>query len=180
MRQAGSIGASTWSTAPASAPIVTPRRQRGQQKQALGRSRGGFGSKLHLRCDRGGRPLTLVLTAGERHEQTAFEPLMAAGAVRRQGRGRPRSRPRALLGDRGYTGRPVRDHLRRRGIAAIIPQLTTETRPRLMDWRTYRERNVVERLVGRLKEYRRLATRYDKLASSYLAFVHLAAILLWL
>ena len=105
---------------------------------------------------------------------------MAAGAVRRQGRGRPRSRPRALLGDRGYTGRPVRDHLHRRGIAAIIPQLTTETRPRLMDWRTYRERNVVERLVGRLKEYRRLATRYDKLASSYLAFVHLAAILLWL
>jgi transposase len=89
-------------------------------------------------------------------------------------------RARVLLGDRGYTGRRVRDHLRRRGIAAIIPQLRTETRPRLMDRITYRERNVVERLVGRLKEHRRLATRYDKLASSYLAFVHLAAILLWL
>uniref|UniRef100_UPI00359309C3 transposase n=1 Tax=Thiocapsa sp. TaxID=2024551 RepID=UPI00359309C3 len=70
--------------------------------------------------------------------------------------------------------------LRRCGITAIIPQLRTETQPRLMDWRTYRERNVVERLVGRLKEHRRLATRYDKLASSYLAFVHLAAILMWL
>jgi len=105
---------------------------------------------------------------------------MASGAVKRPGRGRPRRRPRALLADRGYTGRPVRDHLRRHGITAIIPQLTTETRPRPMDWRTYRERNVVERLVGRLKEHRRLATRYDKLASSYLAFVHLAAILMWL
>ena len=105
---------------------------------------------------------------------------MSAGAVKRPGRGRPRCRPGALLADRGYTGRPVRDHLRRRGITAIIPQLKTETRPRLIDWRTYRERNVVERLVGRLKEHRRLATRYDKLASSYLAFVHLAAILMWL
>jgi transposase len=60
----------------------------------------------------------------------------------------------------------VRDHLRRHGIAAIIPQLRTETRPRMMDWQTHRERNVVERLVGRLKEHRRLTTRYNKLASS--------------
>jgi transposase len=105
---------------------------------------------------------------------------MQSGAVERQGPGRPRCRPQALLGDRGYTGQKVREHLRRRGIAAIIPQLKTEIRPRMMDWRTYRERNVVERLIGRLKEHRRLATRYDKLASSYLAFVHLAAILTWL
>jgi transposase len=105
---------------------------------------------------------------------------MAAGSVKRSGPGRPRRRPQALLADRGYTGGPVREHLRRHGITAIIPQLSTETRPRLMDWRTYRERNAVERLVGRLKEHRRLATRYDKLATSYLAFVHLAAILLWL
>jgi transposase len=105
---------------------------------------------------------------------------MTAGAVKRPGRGRPRRRPQALLADRGYTGRPVREHLRRRGITAIIPQLKTEPRPRLMDWRTYRERNVVGRLIGRLKEHRRLAPRYDKLASSYLAFVHLAAILMWL
>jgi transposase len=96
-----------------------------------------------------------------------------------------------VLGDRGYTGRRVRDHLRRRGIAAIIPQLRTETRPRLMDRATCRERNVVERLVGRLKEYRRAATRRawpragkagpgGKLAASHLAFVLLAAIRMWL
>lgn len=105
---------------------------------------------------------------------------MSAGAVKRPGRGRPRLRPAAPLGDRGYTGDPVRSRLRRRGIAAVIPQLATEARPRLMDWRLYRERNQVERLVGRLKEHRRIATRYDKLAASYLAFVRLAAIRLWL
>ena len=84
------------------------------------------------------------------------------------------------MGDRGYTGRPARDLLRRRGISAVIPQFRTEKTPRLMDWDLYRERNVVERLVGRLKEYRRIATRYDKLAASYLAFVQLAAIRMWL
>ena len=80
------------------------------------------------------------------------------------------------MGDRGYTGKPSRDYLRRRGISAVIPQLKTEKAPRLMDWVLYRERNVVERLVGRLKEYRRIATRYEKLAESYLAFVQLAAL----
>ena len=73
----------------------------------------------------------------------------------------------------------MRDYLRRHGIGAVIPQLRTEKTPRLMDWVLYRERNVVERLVGRLKEYRRIAIRYDKLASSYLAFVQLAAIRMW-
>jgi transposase len=89
-------------------------------------------------------------------------------------------RPRAVVGDRGYTGSPVRSELRRRGISAVIPPLRTEKTPRLMDWGLYRERNFVERLVGRLKEYRRIATRYDKLAASYLAFVQLAAIRMWL
>lgn len=107
--------------------IVTLPAPKGAGDQALGRSRGGFGSKLHLRCERGGRPLAFVLTAGERHEQTAFAPLMAAGAVKRPGPGRPRRRPRALLADRGYTGRPVRDHLRRRGITALIRNPTVST-----------------------------------------------------
>jgi transposase len=124
--------------------------------------------------------MAFVLTAGERNERAALPELMARGAVRRGGRGRPRLRPRTLVGDRGYTGTPARDFLRRRGIAAVIPQLRTEKRPRLMNWDLYHERNAVERLVGRLKEYRRIATRYDKLATSYLAFVQLAAIRMWL
>jgi transposase len=62
----------------------------------------------------------------------------------------------------------------------MIPQLKTEKAPRLIDWNLYRERNAVERLGSRLKEYRRIATRYDKLEKSYLAFVQVAAIRLWL
>lgn len=117
-----------------------------------------------------------MLTAGERNERAALPELMRQGGVKRKGPGRPKLRPRTLVGDRGYTGKPSRDYLRRRGISAVIPQFSTEKTPRLMDRKLYRERNVIERLVGRLKEYRRLATRYDKLALSYLAFVHLAAI----
>ncbi len=124
--------------------------------------------------------MAFVLTPGERNERAALPELMARGAVARVGPGRPRIRPRRLVGDRGYTGRPARDFLRRRGIAAVIPQLRTERTPRIVDRNLYRERNVIERLVGRLKEYRRIATRYDKLAASYLAFVQLAAIRMWL
>ena len=124
--------------------------------------------------------MAFVLTPGERNEKAALPELMRRGAVKRPGRGRPKLRPRTVVGDKGYTGRPVRDHLRRHGISAVIPQLKTERTPRLMDRRLYRERNVVERLVGRLKEYRRVATRYDKLAASYLAFVQLAAVRMWL
>ena len=124
--------------------------------------------------------MAFVLTAGHRHEQTAFRALMRQGEVKRSGRGRPKLRPRVIVGDRGYTGRPVRNDLRRHGISALIPQLKTEKTLRLMDWALYRERNVVERLVGHLTEYRQIATRYDKLAASYLAFVQLAAIRMWL
>jgi transposase len=116
----------------------------------LGRSRGGFGSKLHLRCDRRGRPMAFVLTPGERNENAALPELMAQGTVKRPGHGRPKLRPGSVVGDRGYSGGPARDQLRRRGISPVIPQLKTEKPPRLMDWGLYRERNVVERLVGRL------------------------------
>jgi transposase len=124
--------------------------------------------------------MAFVLSAGERNERTALPELMSRGAVKRSGPGRPNLRPRIVVGDRGYTGKPSRDYLRRRGISAVIPQLKTEKTPRLMDRVLYRERNVVERLVGWLKEYRRIATRYDKLAASYLAFVQLASIRVWL
>ena len=69
--------------------------------EALGRSQGGFSTKVHLRADGHGRPITVVLTGGERHEQTALEALLDQGAIRRPGRGRPRLRPRAVAGDKG-------------------------------------------------------------------------------
>ncbi len=152
----------------------------GQPRQALGRSRGGFSTKLHIRCDGQGRPMVFVLTGGERHDNTAVDRLLAGGRVKRGGPGRPRHRPEAVVGDRGYSSHATRHKLRRRGIRPIIPQKRNERPAYLMDWSRYRERNRIERLVNRLKQYRRIATRYDKTAASYAAFVALAALRMWL
>src|SRR5579872_392491 len=159
-----------------------PARQRGQDQQALGRSRGGFSTKLHVRTERGGKPLALLLTAGERHEQSVFVPLMQAGAVKRpgSGRGRPRRRPQRLVGDKGYSSRKVRGYLRRHGIGVTIPTKRNERPQRTFDRELYRERNQVERCINRLKQFRRVATRYEKLAVNFLAMVTIAAILIWL
>lgn len=123
----------------------------------------------------------LLLTAGERHEQSVFIPLMEAGAVKRPGgRGRPRRRPKRLVGDKGYSSRKVRCYLRQHGIGATIPTKRTERLQRTFDRELYRERNKVERCINRLKQFRRVATRYEKLAVTYLAMVTIAAILIWL
>jgi transposase len=107
--------------------------------------------------------------------------LLARGAVKRPHRGRPRLRPDRLAGDKGYTGRPLRAALRRRGIRAVIPRRTTESRRGVrFDRAAYRERNRVERLINRLKQHRAIATRYEKLEVSYHALLTIACILLWL
>lgn len=123
--------------------------------------------------------MVLLLTAGQRHEQIMFEPLMETGAVRRAGRGRPRIRPDRVAGDKGYSSRRIRRYLRRRGIGVVIARQTRERRVRF-DKAAYRKRNVVERLVNRLKQFRRVATRYEKRAVNYLAMLTIAAITLWL
>jgi transposase len=76
--------------------------------EALGRSQGGFSTKVHLRIEGHGKPLTIVLTPGEQHETTVFEQLMEQGAVKRPGRGRPRLRPKRVVGDKGYSSRTIR------------------------------------------------------------------------
>jgi transposase len=146
------------------------RRQRGQDGQALGRSRGGFSTKLHLRCDARGLPLALVLTPGEAHETRAFADLvegLAAGT-------------RCLIGDMGYDADWLRQELLLRGILPVIPPNPVRQEPIPLDRELYRLRNRVERLVNRLKQFRAVATRYDKTAESFLAFVQLAASRLWL
>ncbi len=140
---------------------------------ALGRSRGGYGSKIHLTCDANGLPMAVTVTAGQRHESTQFEAVM--GRVRVPGRsGRPRTRPRRLAGDKGYSYPRIRRYLRRRGIRAVIPTRKNQVRIRGFDKQSYRRRNVVERCIGWLKERRRLATRFEKLAENFLAMVKLA------
>ena len=100
-----------------------------------------------------------MLTGGERHESRMLPALLSRGAVRRPGRGRPRLRPRRVAGDKAYTGRPVRSFLRRRGIGAVIPTQKREPRRPGFDREAYRRRNQVERLINRLKQFRRIATR---------------------
>lgn len=121
-----------------------------------------------------------MLTPGQRHEATQVERLLTQGAVARR-RGRPRLRPTRVAGDKGYTGKPIRRYLRRRGIGAVIPRRTTESRRGVrFDRAAYRERNVVERTINRLKQYRAIATRYEKLEVAYHALLTIAAIHLWL
>jgi transposase len=151
-------------------PPARGRRQKGQDGQALGRSRGGFSTKLHLRCDARGLPLALVLTPGEAHETRAVADLvegLAAGT-------------RCLIGDMGYDADWIRQELLLRGTLPVIPPNPVRQEPIPLDRELYRLRNRVERLVNRLKQFRAVATRYDKTAESFLAFVQLAAARIWL
>lgn len=151
-----------------------------QQREALGRSKGGFSTKIHLRCDGNGLPVTFLLTVGERHEAVVFEQLMSQGAVKRTGAGRPRLRPQRVSGDKGYSSGTIRRYLRRRGIRLTIPRKSNERRRGKFDRSVYRQRNVVERCFNRLKQFRRIATRYEKKADNYLAMLTLASIFIWL
>ena len=104
---------------------------------------------------------------------------MERGVVKRAGRSRPRIRPEAGVGDKGYSSQKARRYLKGRRIAAVIPTKADQAPLRHLDRAAYRERNV-ERLINRLKRYRRVATRYEeKRAVNYRAMVVLAAILLW-
>ena len=125
--------------------------------------------------------MTHVLTAGQRQEAVQVSALLEQGPVRRPGRGRPRRRPDPAAGDKGYTGRPVRSYLRRRGIGAVIPRRSNESRRGVrFDRAAYRERNQIERTINRLKQHRAIATRYEKLQETYHALLTIACILLWL
>ncbi|MEU5234555.1 IS5 family transposase [Streptomyces anulatus] len=157
---------------------------------ALGRSRGGLSTKVHLVSDSHARPLVLRVTAGQAGDAPAFEAVMAGIRVPRSGPGRPKTRPDAVLADRAYSSRAIRSHLRRRGIRAVIPQPSDQVghrlrrgraggRPPAFDAETYKQRNAVERCINRFKQWRGLAMRTDKLAIAYQAAFHLAAILIW-
>ncbi len=123
--------------------------------------------------------MVVVPTAGHRHEQPVLPRLMECGAVKRPGRGRPRVRPDAVAGDKGYSSAKVRRYPRGRRIGAIIPTKAAQEPLPSFDRAAYRERNVVERTINRLKQWRRIATRYEKRAANYRAMLTVATILLW-
>ena len=124
--------------------------------------------------------MAFVLSAGQRHETIAFEGLMERGSVRRAGRGRPKLRPHRISGDKAYSSGKIRRYLRTRGIRITIPRKKDERRNGPFDREVYRMRNLIERLINRLKQFRRVATRYEKRAENYEAMLTIAAITLWL
>ena len=158
---------------------------------AIGRSRGGLSTKIHQLVDGRGRPLVIALTPGQAGDSPMLQPLLAQLAVRRLGPGRPRTRPTAVIGDKAYSSRGIRTMLRGRGITAVIPQPSDQIRhrtrrgsaggrPPAFDPIAYKGRNVIERSFNDHKQWRGIATRYDKLATVYRGAVVLRAITMWL
>ena len=138
---------------------------------ARGRSRGGFGTKVHRMSDRRSRPLALRLTGGQRHDSTQARALVEAWTAA------PLSR---LIADRAYDVDTFRDWLTQRGIQAVIPSRAGRLDPPPCDPEAYSARNAVERSCGWLKGWRRVATRYDKHAPRCLGFLYLAGTWNWL
>lgn len=118
---------------------------------------------MHIRCDKHGQPLVVLLSPGPQHESTVFPALMERGQVKRPGPGPPRLRPRRVAGDKGYSYPHIRRYLRQRGIRVTIPRRKDQPHGGRFARAPYRARNVFERLIGRLKQNRRIAT----LAESY-------------
>lgn len=154
------------------APLGGGREKGGaddETSQAIGRSRGGRTTKIHALCDEEGRPHAILLTGGNVADITAAATLLSAVAP-----------PGALIGDRGYDANHLRDFLAERGTRVVIPSTASRKVPIPHDAERYKLRNIIERTFCRLKDFRGIATRYDKTARNFLAAVCLvSAITYW-
>ena len=161
---------------PVPAPCRTRTRDRyarqltekGEQKQAVGRSRGGRNTKIHALADAKGRLIAILLTGGEAHDCPLAERLIDRV-----------EEAECLLGDKAYDSTELREELEQRGTKPVIPNRSNRKRPFRFSKRLYKLRWRIESAFNRLKDFRRIATRYDKLARNYLASVCLAAALVW-
>jgi transposase len=143
-------------------------RKKGEQKQAIGRSRGGRNTKIHALADAKGRLVAILLTGGQAHDCPPAQRLIR------------RTRPaKKLLGDRAYDSAELRDWLDRRGTVPVIPNKSNRKQPFSFNKRAYKWRHLIENAFCRLKDFRRIATRYDRLARNYLASVCLIAAIVW-
>jgi transposase len=142
--------------------IVPGLVKRGED-QALGRSRGGLTTKIHALVDALGNPIALALTPGQIHDLVPAPELLA------------QADPQAVIADKAFDADTFIDPLLSSGVVPVIPPRSSRKRVRSCDYALYRERNLVERFFKKLKRFRGIATRYDKLARTFLAGIQLAA-----
>jgi transposase len=155
------------------APLRRRRPQKwdgtgGQSEEALGRSRGGFGTKIHGAVSGLGLPARLILTPGQAADVSHAKALIEGLPIE------------VVIADKGYDSRAVVEAVEARGAEAVIPSLKNRAQQRDYDRDRYRDRNLAERFWFKAKQYRRVATRYEKTARNFLAFVHVASIMVLL
>ena len=143
------------------------RLKKGEFEEAIGRSRGGRTSKIYALADDRGRPIAFALTPGNVADVVMAVPLLGAVA-----------KPKRLLADKAYDADSLRRWLKHRKIRAAIPSTAARRMPYPLDRAAYKRRNVIERMFCKLKNWRRIATRYDRLARNYLSSLALAAIII--
>ena len=145
-----------------------PLAPKKSQAQALGRSRGGYSSKIHTTVETAGKPLRYRLSPGQGHDIKQAERLIEGFAFER------------VIADRGYAAQAFVDKLLASGVEVVIPPHPRAKAQRAYDKRWYRERNLVERYFNKIKHFRRVFSRFEKLDTSHLGFLHFVGTLIWL
>jgi transposase len=144
----------------------------GQEAQALGKSRGGFSTKIHLKTDKEGRPLAFHLTGGEANDSPHFPTLLELA---------PDVTPRAAIADKGYDSAANREAARDRGICPVIPYRSkTKKQPAFFAKTLYKARARIEQAIGKLKRFKRVAMRCEKTERNYASFVGFACGLIFI
>jgi transposase len=148
--------------------LPEPQKNGGQAEQALGRSRGGFSTKIHVTVDGLGYPLRLHLTAGQRHDIIKANDLIVELAFD------------FVIGDRSYGAKDFMDAIIASGAEPVIPPKKNAKEAHEYDEWRYRERHLIECFIGKIKHFRRVFSRFDKLAIRYLGFLQFVSALIWL
>lgn len=143
-------------------------KKNSQKKEALGRSKGGFTTKIHALTDALGNPLKFILTPGQRHDITQAKSLCENITAS------------ALIADKGYDSKDFAQSLKDQNCDPNIPSKSNSKQPRHYDEHLYKERHAIECFFGKIKHFRRIFSRFDKSAQSFLAFIYFAGVLIWL
>jgi transposase len=141
-----------------------------KKKQDIGLSCGGKNTKIHAVVDGLGNPIRLIFTSGEVHDSKQGIPLLDGFDLSNS----------AVLGDKAFGTVEILTYIRSAGAEVVIPPKSNAKNPWECDYYRYKERHLVECFFNKIKHFRRIATRYDKLSSMFQAFVYLASIMLWL